>query len=161
MTQLLPLCEQLAQIREFIRRQSRYEYGLVSHALAAAMKSLLREFDVVISQLEQLLEDNSLSLQKMMFLLQPSKPVVRLLAHLCGRLDGCAGGNMLEQLHASLLELGDAKGRELYSRLLNKAAVPFLDMLQQWLFRYGLVLLFLLLLLLLLLLLFLSSSCLL
>jgi gamma-tubulin complex component 2 len=138
-SQLLPTCEQLIQIREFIRRQSRYEYGLVSQAVAAAIKLLLREFDVVLSQLELLLDDNKLSLQKLSFLTQSSRTVIRLLANLCKRVDGCAGGNLLEKLHSCLLEIGDTKGRDLYAKLLNKAAEPFLEMLERWIFRGELV----------------------
>ena len=37
--QLFPLCEDSLRVREFVRAHSRYEYGLVSHALAAAMKA--------------------------------------------------------------------------------------------------------------------------
>jgi gamma-tubulin complex component 2 len=131
----LPFCEQLIGIREFIKRHSRYEYGLVSHALAAAVKELLRQFDAVISQLELLLEENRLSLQKLSFLLQSSRITIRLISNLCKRVDGLAGGNLLERLYSCLTEMGDARGRELYAKLLNQAAEPFLDMLERWLFR--------------------------
>lgn len=40
------------RVREFIRLHSRYEFGLVSHALCAALRKILREFDVLVAQLE-------------------------------------------------------------------------------------------------------------
>ena len=43
----------------------RYEFGLVSHSFVAAVKVLLREFDILVAQLEHLLSSNRLSLQKM------------------------------------------------------------------------------------------------
>ena len=43
----------------------RYEFGLVSHSFAAAVKILMREFDILVAQLEHLLSSNRLSLQKM------------------------------------------------------------------------------------------------
>lgn len=52
---LFPICESAVHIREFLRLHSRYDFGLVSHAAVAAMKSIMREFDVVIAQLEHLL----------------------------------------------------------------------------------------------------------
>ena len=52
MTQLLPICESAVRVREFIRLHSRYEFGLVSHALCAALRKILREFDVLVAQLE-------------------------------------------------------------------------------------------------------------
>ena len=38
---------------------------MVSHSLAAAVKVLMREFDILVAQLEHLLSTNRLSLQKM------------------------------------------------------------------------------------------------
>jgi hypothetical protein len=67
------------QIREFVRTHSRYEFGLVSQALSSAIRQLLREFDVLVAQLEHLLNGNRLSLQKMVYLLQPSKNTLRML----------------------------------------------------------------------------------
>ena len=43
----------------------RYEFGLVSHSFAAAVKLLMKEFDILTAQLEHLLSTNRLSLQKM------------------------------------------------------------------------------------------------
>ena len=51
---LLPICECGIRIREFIKVYSRYEYGKVSHALTAGIKTVLREFDLLIAQLEML-----------------------------------------------------------------------------------------------------------
>jgi gamma-tubulin complex component 2 len=64
-TQLLPVCVSAIRVRTFIRQQSKYEYGLVSHAFCAAVKKICREFDVLVAQIEQLYLDNKLSLQKM------------------------------------------------------------------------------------------------
>ena len=49
---LLPICESAIRVREFIKVYSRYEYGKVSHALVAGMKGILREFDLLIAQVE-------------------------------------------------------------------------------------------------------------
>jgi gamma-tubulin complex component 2 len=52
---LFPICESAVHIREFIKLHARYDYGFVSHAAIAAMKAIIREFDIVIAQLENLL----------------------------------------------------------------------------------------------------------
>ena len=122
-------------IREFIKVHSRYEYGLVSHALCAALKKILREFDILIAQLEVTFTSSQLSLQKMVYLLQPSKITLALLEKLCVRLRDVVGGSMLDRLHAMMLEQGDAKARELHHHLLVKAAEPFLETLSTWIFR--------------------------
>jgi gamma-tubulin complex component 2 len=76
---LLPICESAVQIREFVRTHSRYEFGLVSQAMSSAVRQLMREFDVLVAQLEHLMACNRLSLQKMVYLLQPSKTTLRML----------------------------------------------------------------------------------
>ena len=93
---LLPICESAVQLREFVRVHSRYEFGLVSQALASAIKTMLREFDILVAQLEHLLTTNRLSLQKMVYLLQPTKITLRLLEKLVRRLRDCAGGRLVD-----------------------------------------------------------------
>jgi gamma-tubulin complex component 2 len=133
--QLLPICESAVRIREFVRLHSRYEYGMVSHALCAALKKILREFDILIAQLEVTFTAGKLSLQKMVYLLQPSRTTLHLLERLCARLRDTVGGRMLDTLHAAMLEQGDVKARDVHLHLLNKAAEPFLDTLSTWIFR--------------------------
>ena len=133
--QLLPMCESAVRVREFIKLHSRYEFGRVSHALCAALKKIVREFDVLVAQLECTFTSGRLSLQKMVYLLQPSKVTLRVLEKLCFRLRDIVGGKMIDVLHASMLEQGDAKSRELHLHLLMKAAEPFLDTLSTWIFR--------------------------
>jgi hypothetical protein len=132
---LLPICESAVQLREFVRVHSRYEFGLVSQALAASIKMMLREFDVLVAQLEHLLTCRRLSLQKMVYLLQPTKSTLRLLEKMVRRLRDCAGGRLVDGLHACLLEQGDERARQLHSALLDRASEPFLKMLSVWLFR--------------------------
>lgn len=123
------------QIRTFVRRHSRYEFGFVSHALSAAVKKLLREFDIIISQLEVLLKEDRLSIQKIVLFLQPSIGIFRVLSQMCSRIQDHVGGELLDILHTMTLEQGDLRSKSLLSTLLNKAASPFLEMLDKWLFK--------------------------
>ncbi len=132
---LLTLCESMIRIRDFIRQQQRYEYGLVSHALASAIKVIIRDFDVLMCQMEFLLNTGRLSLQKMVFLLQPSKQTITVLERLTVSLRELNGGQLLNCLYLSSLEQGDSKAKEIYDHLLNKASEPFLKMLSLWIFR--------------------------
>ena len=155
MSQLLPVCESALKVRVFTRQQSQYEYGMVSHAMCAAMKRILRDFDKLVAQMEHLYSQQNLSLQKMVhstiialarvhayfdifgkvFLLQPSKVTLYQLEQLCARLSGLTGGRLLDVLHGVLLEQGDRRAREMHSHLLDEAYKPFLTILQQWIER--------------------------
>lgn len=131
---LFSICEDAFKIREFIRTHSRYEFGLVSHAISKEIKSILRDFDVIVAQLEMLLEAGGLSLHKMFFYLQPSKSVLRLLASICEKVSEESGGSLLEVLHGCMLTQGDSKSRKLIETLLNQAAKPYLQILEKWIF---------------------------
>ncbi len=132
---LFPIAECAIRVREFVKLHSRYEFGFVSHALCAAMKKVLREFDVLIAQLEHSYNCHKLSLQKLFSHLQPAKTTLVILDKLCKRLLNTVGGRMLDVLHGCLLEQGDRQARELHHTLLEQAARPFLKMLSLWIFR--------------------------
>eukprot|EP01041_Mallomonas_annulata_P006290 gene6290-12734_t len=134
MSTLLQLCECAVRLREFIRVQSKYEYGTVSHALTAALKGVLREFDVLVGQLEPLLDEGRLPLQKMLYMLQPSRVTLRTLDNIARRLRDLTGGRLLDELFAATFEQGDEKAKQLHLHLLRKSSVPFMKMLKLWLF---------------------------
>jgi len=99
------------------------------------VKRICREFDTLVAQLEHLYNEKKLSLQKLVFLLQPSKVTLYQLERLCLRLSGLTGGHLLDVLHAITLEQGDKKAREMHQHLLTEAYQPFLRMLVQWIYR--------------------------
>jgi len=70
---VLPLCEAASRVRDFIGTHSRHEYGSISHALVGAMRTMLREFDVLVAQLDGLYRTGNhggLSMQKLTYFLQ-------------------------------------------------------------------------------------------
>jgi len=125
-------------VRAFIRRRGQYEYGLCSQALSCSLKLILRELDVLVAQLEHKHSSamGELTLQKLVYLLQPSRITLQLLEKLCMRVGDCIGGTMIDVLHQCLMEQGDAKARELHLHLLTSAAEPFLAALSTWICRY-------------------------
>lgn len=135
--QLLPICESVIHLKDYIRVHSRYEYGLVSHAFAAELQALLCDFENIVIQLECLVSQNTLTLQKMVYFLQPSKIVIRILNHLCNDVvKDATGGRMIDLLYQSIQQQGDEKAKEIHMRLFDAASEPYFKMLQLWLFRY-------------------------
>jgi sarcosine oxidase delta subunit len=79
---------------------------------------------------------SKLSLQKIVYLLHPSKAtLVGVLHPLTKRMSECSGGRLLDVLHSLLLEQGDSKARAVLLHILDQASAPFLEMLSSWLFR--------------------------
>jgi len=132
---LLPMCENAIRIREFVKFHTRYEFGFVSHAVVASIKSIMREFDVLIAQLEHLLIENKLTLQKMTYLLHPAKSTLNSLLHLTENIRDKSGGSLLDKLYESLIDQGDAKASEMHNHIFQKATEPFIKMLSDWIYR--------------------------
>jgi gamma-tubulin complex component 2 len=130
------MCEQVIKIRHFVKQQSRYEYGYISHAFCSAIKDILRDFDLLCCQLEFLLNTRHLSLQKLIFLLQPSKLTIYLLDKVIAHIKELHGGALLNQLYLFYLEnTGDSKAKDLLKSLLINSFNPFLRILSKWIYR--------------------------
>jgi len=76
LARMLPLGSHVLHLQRFVRQRSRPEHGRVAHALAAAVRTLLDEFAVVVAQLESLQRERRLSLQRAWYYLQV-RPVHR------------------------------------------------------------------------------------
>ena len=135
---LLPVCSNFATIVHFVQEKSTFVYGTVNHALAAAMKNLIRDYFTLTAQLETQLHCGQLTLQKMWFYLQPTMRTFELLATICRGIDkgDCRGGPVLSILHEKTTSMiGDAKAEELCLYLTQNACVPYFEMLQKWIFK--------------------------
>ncbi|PVD28265.1 hypothetical protein C0Q70_10852 [Pomacea canaliculata] len=113
---ILPLCSNYSTVVRFIEEKSAFEYGLVNHALSAAMRSLIKDYMVLVAQLEHQYRVGQLSLQKMWFYLQPTMRTLDILASIANSINRgeCIGGAVLSLLHEKTSNLiGDAKSQEL------------------------------------------------
>jgi gamma-tubulin complex component 2 len=124
--------------------------GLVSHALSAAMRTLLKvgslalllmnqEYLVLVAQLENLHLLSELTLQKMSFFVQPTLETLRHIDDLVRGIDAASrdrGGALLNIIYARLLDVGGASDvlQKLFLFLLEAAAQPFLAQLEAWLY---------------------------
>ncbi len=63
MSKLLPLAEYTAVIQRFVETRSGYGWGLVAQAVAACMRGLLDDWEVMVMQLEHQLRIGKLTLQ--------------------------------------------------------------------------------------------------
>ena len=83
------------------------------------------------------MSQSKLTMQKMVYFLQPSKGVIRVLNHLCSDVvKDATGGLMIDLLYQSIQQQGDEKAKEIHMKLFDAAAEPYFKMLQLWLFRY-------------------------
>ncbi|GBG30056.1 Gamma-tubulin complex component 2 [Hondaea fermentalgiana] len=134
-SRVMPLCSDYEAASSFVQRRSRPEFGRVSHAMAAAMRALLREYDVLVAQLEHQNSERRLSLQKLWFYVQPSMRVLQVLANVARKSEAATGGVLLNLVHDLASRGGDAKARSVYHYLVQHATVPYLEMLELWIYH--------------------------
>ncbi|XP_049646500.1 gamma-tubulin complex component 2 isoform X2 [Suncus etruscus] len=135
---ILPVAASYSTITRFIEEKSSFEYGQVNHALAAAMRTLVKEYLILVTQLEQLQRQGLLSLQKLWFYIQPAMRTADILASLATSVDKgeCLGGATLSLLHdRSFNYTGDSQAQELCLYLTKAASVPYFEILEKWIYR--------------------------
>ncbi|KAG0044239.1 hypothetical protein BGZ83_010512 [Gryganskiella cystojenkinii] len=160
-SRILPLASIYLSLEAFVELHSRFEYGFVSHALCAAIRTLLKEYLILIAQLEtQFRSSPDFTLQKLWYYIQPTMQTLTSLDVLVGVIreagkkedpahdieallnpkEGipleCKGGSILAILAAGMFNMsGDPATKKLYGFLLNKAAVPYIAMLESWIHK--------------------------
>ncbi|CAL1527204.1 unnamed protein product [Lymnaea stagnalis] len=148
---ILPVCSNYSAVVMFIEEKSSFEYGLVNHALSQAMETLIKDYLVMVAQLEQQMSLGQLTLQKMCFYLQPTIRILEILASVANSINRaiiyfnyffylfqgkCIGGAVLSLLHEKTASLiGDSKSSELCLYLTQTACVPYMEILEKWIYR--------------------------
>lgn len=137
-TRILPVAASYSVVTRFIEEKSSFEYGQVNHALAAAMRTLVKEYMILITQLEHLQRQGLLSLQKLWFYIQPTMRTMEILASLASSVDKgeCLGGSTLSLLHDKTFNYtGDSQAQELCLYLTKAASIPYFEILERWIYR--------------------------
>ncbi|XP_065295114.1 gamma-tubulin complex component 2-like [Dermacentor albipictus] len=136
---ILPLCSHYSTVVRFIEEKQVHGQGMVNQALAAAMRELLDDYLVLVTQLEhKLVNQGALTLPKAWFYVQPSLAYMDVLATCAQAVWArqCYGGKTLGTLHKQATSLtGDTKAREICLFLAKAASVPYFNMLESWVYR--------------------------
>ncbi|KAE9243257.1 Gamma-tubulin complex component 2 [Phytophthora fragariae] len=145
----LPLGEFYLKLTLYIEQFSRYEYGQVSHALCAALKTLVKEYKIMVGQLEHQARCGATgmdgatpyTIQKLWYHVQPSLRTLEMLSLL---VDACrktiGGGSLLTEIQRIMSSLaGDSNARKVFSFLMERVSVPYLKMVERWVYHGDLV----------------------
>ena len=76
-----------------------------------------------------------LTLAKLLFYLQPSLKIMEGLRKLTYNSDRLKGGALLSRLYEIINETTDQQTLQIYSFLLNKSFVPYIDFLGKWIYH--------------------------
>ncbi|CAG8631276.1 3384_t:CDS:10 [Acaulospora morrowiae] len=158
---ILPLATYYITIDSFVEKYSGFEYGFINHALCAAMRGLLKEYIVLITQLEhQFRSTPSFTLQKFWLYVHPTLHTMSNLHLLIMDINEASDAIdyseilMVEDFHkndtqqikgGALLGIlvdrmttmsGDPDTKRLYMHLLSKSSQPYVTILHSWI-HYG------------------------
>ena len=131
---MLPLCNNHDFIQEFINVHSQFEFGLVSHALCAAIRVLMKEYLLLVTQLDTEFMKADLTLQKVWFYLQNSIRIMDNLKRLAVDAGNKKGGALLNVIYKLMISSSDASIRDFFAFLLEKASYPYFQILKKWIF---------------------------
>ncbi|KAF8568825.1 hypothetical protein P879_06867 [Paragonimus westermani] len=135
---ILPICTDYSTIVRFIDEKSLFEYGMVNHALSGAMRRLLKDYYVLLCQLEHEYRTGRLGIARLQFSLQDTAAMFSQLARISTDIQTgkCSGGTVLSLLYDNVRKVfGVKQMHELVTYLLRNASVPFFTILQKWIYR--------------------------
>lgn len=135
---ILPMCQNFIRLEEFLEERGRYEWGMVNHAFCACVQKMLKEYSILVVQLETEFKKQNLTLQKLWFHLQPAMKTMEVLERVCREASRtqAAGGQLLECIQTlSAVMGGDRHNRNLFEVLLAASCQPFFDMLEHWIYQ--------------------------
>nr|XP_042898815.1 gamma-tubulin complex component 2 isoform X2 [Parasteatoda tepidariorum] len=135
---MLPMFSHYSTIIQFVEENINYEKGLVNHALSAAMRTFLKDYFILVSQLESQHLQHNLTLQKLWFYLQPSLTTLETIAEIASTLKkkNYFGGAVLSFLHENTSSLtGSSKSQEICHSLTRAASLPYFEILEKWIYK--------------------------
>ncbi|EGC38081.1 hypothetical protein DICPUDRAFT_53526 [Dictyostelium purpureum] len=138
---ILPLCSYYTFVNDFINIRYSYEWGLINHSLCSSIDQLLKEYLILVSQLESQLKSEKLSLQRMWFYLQPTIATFEILFKVTSEImrnnsHGAQVINLLWKLQSK--HCSDKKSEDLFCYLIRASTEPFLEMLDLWI-HHGII----------------------
>lgn len=134
---ILPTATQYVAINQFVStRLAEFEYGMVSHALCGAIDLLLQDYLDFVTSLDDCFRTavDGLTLGGLCGKMQACARTISILKAVMdqsGLLKGGALLNSLEELRQ--VYLGDEIAKTVFDHLLEKASVPYFEMLRRWL----------------------------
>ncbi len=112
-----------------------FEFGLVSHALCDAIRALLKEYLLLVTQLDTEFLKSDLTLQKIWFYVQSSLRIMENLRRLTIEAGNKKGGALLNVIYRLMINSSDKSIRDLFDFLLEKSAQPYFQILRKWIFQ--------------------------
>ncbi|XP_047976026.1 gamma-tubulin complex component 2 isoform X1 [Salvia hispanica] len=135
---IFPLCESYILISQFVESRSQFKSGLVNHAFAAALRTLLLDYQAMVAQLEHQFRLGKLSVQGLWFYCQPMLGAMQALTIVIKNAStsnfiGSAVLNLLQSQAKAMA--GDHVVRSLLEKMSQSASQAYLVILERWVYE--------------------------
>ncbi|KAL0403399.1 UNVERIFIED_CONTAM: Gamma-tubulin complex component 2 [Sesamum radiatum] len=135
---IFPLCESYLLINQFVESRSQFKSGLVNHAFAAALRTLLLDYQAMVAQLEHQFRLGKLSVQGLWFYCQPMMGSMQTLSIVIKKASasnfiGSAVLNLLQSQAKAMA--GDHVVRSLLEKMSQSASQAYLGILERWVYE--------------------------
>ncbi|CAD6238067.1 GSCOCG00008377001-RA-CDS [Cotesia congregata] len=136
--QILPLASYYSTAIRFVEDKILPNDGQVNHALRSAINYLLKDYLLFVVQLEMEHLRSKLNLQNLWFYIQPIMATMSILAQITTIISKARakGGKVLSLLYEQISNMsGEAKCKELCVFLIESASIPYMRMLEKWVYK--------------------------
>ncbi|KAL7109554.1 hypothetical protein ACP275_06G182500 [Erythranthe tilingii] len=135
---IFPLCESYLLITQFVESRSQFKSGLVNHAFASALRTLLLDYQAMVAQLEHQFRLRKLSVQGLWFYCQPMIGSMQALSIVIKKASsnnfiGSAILNLLQSQAKAMA--GDHVVRSLLEKMSQCASQAYLGILERWVYE--------------------------
>ncbi|KAJ4747995.1 Gamma-tubulin complex component [Rhynchospora pubera] len=137
-SRIFPLCEGYVLVNHFVESRSHFKNGFVNHALAAAIRAFLLDYQAMVAQLEHQFRLGKLSSQGLWFFCQRMMSSMNALAVLVEKAitDNVSGSATLNLLVSQVKAMaGDNAVRSLLERMTECASAAYFKILERWVYE--------------------------
>lgn len=135
---MFPFCESYMLINQFVESRSQFKTGLVNHAFAAALRTLLLDYQAMVAQLEHQFRLGRLSIQGLWFYCQPMMGSMQALSIVIKKAsaNSIVGSAVLNLLQSQAKAMaGDHVVRSLLEKMTQSASSAYLGILERWVYE--------------------------
>lgn len=137
---ILPVSRYYHKLQVFVKTASSMEVGRISNAVAAAVRGLLKEYLLLVVQLETMQRQGALSLQKLFYHVNPTLRTMRSLQEIataiCNPPPIRRGCQLVSLLERRLIDrAGDPVSRALHTTLLRASLPSLLHQIREWIYK--------------------------
>ncbi len=111
------------------------EQGTVCQALCGGLRHLIKEYKMMVVQLEELVTAEGMTLQKMWYHIQSSLRVIKSLHELVISAEGLKGGNLISCIMKLLHNTTDKEIADIYNYLFGKTLNLYVEMVSAWIYE--------------------------